>query len=95
MWKLLKWVASFLYLIATLLMFSPKIAATSTIPWTAYLLANLVWTADSYHTKNWAWVVIAIVFVLLDATLIWARLVGFDITPYIQPLITFMESFYE
>jgi hypothetical protein len=95
MWELSKWVASFFYLIATVSMFSPKIAATSTLPWTAYLIANIVWTGDSIHSKNWPWVTIAIMFVLLDILLIYARMVGFDILPYIQPLISIMETIYE
>lgn len=94
MWELSKWVAALFYFIATILMFSPKIAATSILPWSAYLLANVVWTFDSIHSKNWPWVAIAIMFVGLDVTLIYARMVGFDILPYIQPFITIVESLY-
>lgn len=92
MWELAKWSASGCFLIALLLFFSPRLAATSTIPWILYLVGNCIWVADSYRAKNTPWVAIGIVFALLDALMIVARIVGFEVLDYINPVTKFVEN---
>lgn len=92
MWETAKWVAAFCFMAAVMLFFSPRLAATSTIPWILYLIGNIIWVADSYRARNIPWTAIGVIFSLLDALMIVARIVGFEVLDYISPVVSFMEK---
>ncbi len=92
MWDVIKWFGAICFLIATVILLSPKIAATSSIPWIVFLLGNIAWVADMIRTNNTPWVVVGVIFVALDVAFIWARMVAFNIEHYIQPLLEVMEK---
>jgi hypothetical protein len=91
-WEFAKWLGAGFFLIATVVLFSPKIAATSTIPWIMFFLGNILWVADMVRSKNVPWAVIGVVFAGLDLLLIYARITAFDIMPYLQPILDMAEK---
>jgi hypothetical protein len=74
MLEILKWVASGMFLVATLMMFSQKLAAKSPWPWTLFLIGNLIWLVDCLKTHNMPWIPSSLVFCFLDAGLIIIRI---------------------
>lgn len=75
----IKYFAAVCFLGATLMMFSPHIAAYSVIPWTLFLTGNVILGYDSYKVKNKPWLIMSVIFCLLDIFLIWARMKGLNI----------------
>lgn len=90
-WEAAKWFAAFCWLLATLLMFSPKIAAESILPWATFLIGNFIWVADNIRLKNIQWIIPGLVFCALDIGLICSRVYGMNITKYFQPILTIIE----
>lgn len=74
-WEQMKWFANGCFIGGTLIMISPDIAAKSTIPWVAYLTANLIWFTDSAWTKNKPWFWMASFFITWDIVLILSRII--------------------
>ena len=69
-----KWIANAGFLFATLLMINPNVAAHSIVPWTIYLISNIVWFIDSIYFKNKPWIWMAGFFVVWDALIVFTRL---------------------
>ena len=92
MWEIAKWVAAILFLLATFIMYSPQLAATSIAPWVCYLIGNIIWTVDSAHAKNTPWVVRGSVFCVIDVLAIYVRIMGIEILHYIGPYIKVLEN---
>ena len=90
-WNATKWIANVCFLIATVAMLSPTVAATAITPWAIYLVANGVWMWDSAIAKNWAWVWLAMFFCVWDVLLIVTRLFGFEFFAFLQPLVNILE----
>jgi len=90
--EVLKWGAAVCFILATFIMFSPTLAATSILPWTFFLIGNVIWWTDSYYSKNTPWVIIATIFCILDIILIWARLNDVNIIRYIEPSLLAIEK---
>lgn len=90
-WNITKWVANVCFLIATIAMLSPNVAATAVTPWAIYLVANCVWMWDSVVAKNWAWVWLATFFCVWDLLLILTRMLGVEFFSVLQPLVHILE----
>ncbi len=73
MLEILKWVADLLFLSATMMMFSTRLASKSVWPWILFFTGNLIWMADSIMTKNYPWIVLSAIFMILDGGLIFIR----------------------
>lgn len=91
LFEIMKWGAALCFVLATFIMFSPTLAATSILPWTFFLIGNVIWWVDSYYHNNKPWIIIATVFCLLDLILIWARLQQVNIIKYIEPSLIAIE----
>ena len=72
--EILKWVAVALFICATISMYNQNIAAKSKIPWTLFLIGNTIWLADSFITHNYQWVVLSVIYMLLDGGLLIQRI---------------------
>lgn len=91
MWESIKWFAAACFIAAVVLLFSPKIAATAITPWILYIIGNGIWAIDAYRGKNIPWMVLAFVFIAIDALILYARLFNLEILDYIKPFIHFFE----
>lgn len=92
-WERIKWLANICFIVSTVLMLSPKIAATSCVPWAIFLVGNLVWGIDSARTKNYPWLTLAVFFGIWDSLIFTARLYNIEILEYITPITQIVESF--
>lgn len=92
MWEIAKWAAAFLFLLATFIMYSPHLAATSITPWVCYLVGNIIWVADSVHSNNKPWIALGVVFCVLDVIAIYMRILGLEILHYVGPYIKVLEN---
>lgn len=69
----LKYFGALCMLAGTTCMFDTQLAAVSILPWVVFLIGNAVWAVDSYFGKNKPWLIISIVFVVLDVLLVLVR----------------------
>lgn len=74
--EIIKWMGAACYLIGTILMWDPEIAAEWVTPWLLMLGGNTIWGIDSYLSNNKPWVAASIMFCFLDVVAIYIRIVG-------------------
>lgn len=91
-WVYAKWFANLCFMLATVSLLSPHVAANSLFPWITYLIGNGVWTIDSVRNRNWAWVWMAGFFTIWDVLLIVTRLFGIEIFSMLTPLVAILEK---
>ena len=91
--KYAKYLANVCYIISTLIIISPHIAAASLLPWKLYLVGNLIWAIDSLMLSNWAWFWMGSFFVVWDAIIITTRILNIELLPYFEPAIKIIENF--
>lgn len=89
-WEGLKWCSNVCYIIGTILLLSPVIAATAITPWCMFLLGNSVLFVNFINQRNWPFVCLSIFFFVWDTITITSRLIGIEylsiLLPYIQTL---------
>jgi len=72
--EILKWVAVGLFILATIAMYNQNIAAKSKIPWILFIIGNIIWLVDSFITHNYQWVVLSVIYMLLDGGILIQRI---------------------
>lgn len=91
-WEVLKWAGNIFLLLATLTMMSPHAASSSITPWLLFLMANIIWFADSVHVKSWPWASIAAFLGTWDILIMVSRLTGVQVFSILDPLITIIDK---
>lgn len=89
----LKWFVSSCFLVATIVMISPVVAAESPFPWLLFLIGNIVWMIDSALHKQYPWFWASIIFSVYDVLLVYSRITGTDTLYWANPLIKCVEYF--
>lgn len=90
-WQYIQWCSTGGFIVATIIMISPLVAATAITPWIIYFIANGIWLVDSAIRKNIPYVVLSVFFCGWDILLVLSRLYNKDITTLLQPFITIIE----
>lgn len=90
-WEIAKSIGGSLFLVSTLILFSPILAATSTVPWILFLIGNIIWVIDNHRLKNTPWYIVGLIFCVLDILLIYARITRLEILDYIGPVTNLLE----
>jgi len=89
----LKWGVNLCFVLATVIMISPAVAAHSIYPWVLFLIGNVILIVDSFVHKLYPWFWTSVVFIVYDVLLIYSRLMGVDTLHLIRPLITQLDKF--
>lgn len=79
-----KWLANVCFVVGTLIMVSPQIAAESLAPWILYLIGNCVWFADVTIKRDKAWMALSAFFALWDVVIIAARIYQIELINYVR-----------
>ena len=91
-WFYAKWFANVCFMLATISLLSPHVAATALFPWMAFLTGNVVWFVDSVYNKNWVWVWMAVFFSTWDILLIITRSFGVQFFSILEPVVKLLET---
>lgn len=91
-WELMKWISAICYVCGTVLLLSPKIAATAITPWSIFLIGNTVQFINFLKQRNTAFICLSIFFFCWDAITITSRLTGIEYFSILMPLITLLEN---
>ncbi|PPD54350.1 MAG: hypothetical protein CTY12_03400 [Methylotenera sp.] len=91
-WEILKWLSNLCYVFGTVLLLSPKIAATAITPWCVFILGNTVLFVNFIKQRNWPFVCLSIFFFGWDIITIISRLTGFEYFSIILPYIQYLEK---
>lgn len=83
----LKWLASIFYVFATIILISPDVAAQSVVPFSLYLMGNIIWAVDSFFHKQYPWFWTGVFFVLYDALLVYSRATREDAIVWVRPFV--------
>ena len=86
-WKKLQWIVNGCFIVATILLIDPNVAARSLAPWILYFIGNFIWGADSIRSENKPYVWLASFFIFWDGLIICSRLFGWDIFRYILNML--------
>lgn len=89
----LKWCVNLSFILATIIMISPMVAAQSIYPWVLFLIGNIILIVDSFVHRLYPWFWASVVFIVYDVLLIYSRLMGVDTLHSIRPLITQLDKF--
>ena len=89
----MKWSVNLCFILATITMISPAVAARSIWPWTLFLIGNGIWLADSLVLGQYPWFFASIAFSLYDVLLIYSRVSGIDALWFIRPFIQQLEQY--
>ena len=88
----IKIVVSGCFLLATIIMISPNIAATSPVPWLLFLFGNILWMLDAYVHKQFTWFWASVVFSIYDTLIVYSRITNIDTIEWVKPFVYKMEQ---
>ncbi len=89
----MKWIGTISQVIATIILISPTIAATSTAPWILYIIGAVIWLIDGLIHKNKQLVWLSIFFILWDTLTILSRILNIELLEYLKPITAIFERF--
>lgn len=90
--EILNWFSTSLFVIGTISLISPHVAAVAISPWIAFLIGNIIWLVDAYCNNNKPWIAVSSFFIAWDILLIAARIYGMDVFSFLHPIITILET---
>ena len=89
---LMKGIAVICYILGTIMLLSPYVAAHSFTPWILYFIGNSMWAYESFLINNMVWVWMGIFFSAWDFLLTLSRIYHFDMISFFAPLINFLNK---
>ena len=88
----LKWFSNICYMFGTILLLSPKIAATAITPWCIFILGNTVLFANFINQRSWPFICLSIFFFIWDGIIIMSRLSGIEYLDFLIPFLSILEQ---
>lgn len=91
-WESLKTVCTICYILGTIMLLSPKIAAEAITPWSIFLVGNSIQFTNYILQRNIQFMVLSIFFFIWDTLIIISRLTGTKYLDVFIPLLTILEN---
>ena len=85
------WFGTGNFIVGTMAMISPHVAAVALFPWAAFLIGNVVWLIDSIYNNQRPWIFVSTFFIFWDSLLLASRIWGSEVLAFLQPLIIILE----